>query len=335
MAKTKTQDGKIILVVGIVAAIVLITWAVIGLLSLKSKFNTTTSDAKDLSEVAGVADIDAAAKLLNNPPMWKSTKIKGGRPLELLTPLPLFLIPGDPHLIDLFNEKGKPVHPPIPNKWWLTHKIDPSFKNSLKRDSDGDGFSNIEEFKAKTSPSDKKDYPSLVDKLRVADSSLIKWQITFSSDIGEDQYQFRYADGAKNSLRSEYIGRGAKFFAKGPVEGRFVLKDVLEKEVEKNGMVQKVKYAVIEDTMKSKTLEIKRGRTNDIIGKDYTVSFVLKALGQDSKVIKLKENSRFDLPEGKVSPEGNYHFVGVNDAGLAVINYLMGEEEKTLTLPVE
>lgn len=332
MVKKGKHDEKIILGLGIAIAIVLIALSVKGFKSLETKFNITRGITKELSET-GEEQINRAATLLNNAPEWRNSKLKG-RDVELLTPIQLFQIPGHYDLIDLFNENGTPVHPPIPNKWWLKYKIDPSFKDALARDADTDGFSNLEEFKAQTNPSNSEDFPDLISKLKVVGSSSLKWKVYFSSDIGENQYQFKYADGNKAQLRSQYIGRGARFFDKDPALSRFVLNDVLERELDANGVLQKVKYAVIEDTKKQKLMEIVRGRSNDVLGQDYNITFILDALGKEGETFTLGENTKFDLPNGKVSEEGKFHFTEVREGKNVIIQYLVGEQTQELSLPI-
>ena len=48
----------------------------------------------------------------------------------------------------------------------IAHKLDPK-KNDANEDRDGDGFTNIEEFNAKTSPSDELSHPSYIDYIAV------------------------------------------------------------------------------------------------------------------------------------------------------------------------
>ena len=333
MVKTGKQDEKIILGLGIAVAVALVILSIKGYKSLEETFKVTHSDPKELSET-GEKQIDIAANLLNNPPEWGNSMLKG-RNIEMLTPIQLFQIPGHHELIDLFNENGTPVHPPIPNKWWLRHKIDPSYKDGLARDADNDGFSNLEEYRAKTNPSDSEDFPDLISKLKVVGSSSLKWKVYFSSDIGEDQYQFKYADGNKVQLRSQYIGRGARFFDKDPALSRFVLNDVIEKEQDAGGAQRKVKYAIINDTKKQKLMEIVRGRSNDFLGQDYKVTFVLNALGKESATFTLSENTKFDLPNGKVNEEGKFHFKEVSEGGNAIIQYLVGEQTQELSLSLK
>ena len=83
-----------------------------------------------------------------------------GRPVDLFTGIPLFVSSKSPETpIDLLNKTEAPVHPPIPNSWWIENRLDPGFADSPSRDPDQDGFSNLDEFNAKTDPNNAKKFP--------------------------------------------------------------------------------------------------------------------------------------------------------------------------------
>ena len=107
--------------------------------------------------VAGADLIPKALQSMKLDRTWKQA-LDGERPVDLFTGIALFIKSSDPEKpVDLL--KDAPVHPPIPNTWWLENRIDPGFADSPDRDPDGDGFSNIEEFNAKTDPNNAKSHP--------------------------------------------------------------------------------------------------------------------------------------------------------------------------------
>lgn len=67
-------------------------------------------------------------------------------------------------LVDIYAKDAPEIHPQIPNTWFVENGL----KDILGRadapscDSDGDGFTNAEEFVHGTNPSDPQNYPSLV-----------------------------------------------------------------------------------------------------------------------------------------------------------------------------
>lgn len=67
-------------------------------------------------------------------------------------------------IIDIFDPNAPSIHAEVPNSWFIGNGLlaDLGKGNALNLDSDGDGFSNFEEFQGNTKPNDPNSYPSLV-----------------------------------------------------------------------------------------------------------------------------------------------------------------------------
>ncbi len=67
-------------------------------------------------------------------------------------------------VVDIYDPTVEAIHSGIPNEWFLQHGLmEPlSLSDGDRKDSDGDGFSNREEFDAQTNPADAKSLPPLV-----------------------------------------------------------------------------------------------------------------------------------------------------------------------------
>lgn len=67
-------------------------------------------------------------------------------------------------IVDIYDPAAKNVHGDVPNTWFITNGIADALgrADGLDIDSDNDGFSNKEEFDAKTKPADAASYPNLV-----------------------------------------------------------------------------------------------------------------------------------------------------------------------------
>ncbi len=67
-------------------------------------------------------------------------------------------------VVDIYDPAVEPIHAGIPNEWFLKHELLDalSLSDGDKKDSDGDGFSNREEFDAHTDPSRADSLPPLV-----------------------------------------------------------------------------------------------------------------------------------------------------------------------------
>ncbi len=207
--------------------------------------------------------------------------------------------------IDLL--KDAPVHPPIPNPWWIEHRIDPGFADSPSRDPDQDGFSNLEEFNAKKDPNDAKSVPSLIAKLMYVKDESLGWVIRPLYGLN-GSFPFKYQDtkGAVNQTGgADLIAPGGLFFSKGTMMNRFKL---LGSEVRKE-MDPKVKiemertYVRIEDQRPNKKgtvyeipSPLSEERRNEHLKWDRTAILSLEALGLAGKEFKVEENTTFSLP---------------------------------------
>lgn len=220
-----------------------------------------------------------------------------------------------------------PIHAGIPNLWWLENNIDPGFGDSPERDEDEDGFSNREEFEAKTDPTDPKSFPALINKLQFAKYESVGYFLWFSSALGPEQYQFKIvqlppafesappaqqeaflgSSGLKYNRTADYIGANRNIFDEGFGKDRFKLKKVYEKEVTNaaTNLTTKNDFAIIEDLAPNKKEEFeipKTPRSKERPGTvrfDRTAVLVLNAAGEEGKEFKVQENTAFSLPNGK------------------------------------
>lgn len=126
-----------------------------------------------------------------------------GRPVDLLTGVPLFVDKDNlKKPVDL--PKSPDIHPPIPNQWWIEHRIDPGFGDSPQRDEDKDGFTNEEEFTAKTDPTDNRSHPNLIQKLVYLGDESLKWVLRPSGfpAVEQPEANFEYSDSNRLKLRT-------------------------------------------------------------------------------------------------------------------------------------
>jgi hypothetical protein len=230
----------------------------------------------------------------------------GNRSVDLVIGIPLFVASSAPEVaIDLL--KDKPVHPPIPNTWWLTNNIDLGYADSPARDPDKDGFSNLEEFEAKTDPNNDKSVPSLIAKLKYIKDESLAWVIR--PGYGSDgSFPFKYQDtkgGLNNTGGGTLIAPNGLFFAKGAMKERFkFLGSEVRKELNKKVNVEmEVTYAKIEDQRSNKKgtvyefpAPLSEERRGEHLKYDRTAIVSLEALGQNGKEMKIEENTKFALP---------------------------------------
>ena len=281
---------------------------------LKGQGNSNTAVAKaDL-----IPKAEASLKLDR---AWSQAD-DAGRAVDLFTGIPLFVssrAPEDP--VDL--PKAEPVHPPIPNTWWIENRLDPGFGDSPSRDPDQDGFSNLEEFLAKTDPNTEKSVPSLIAKLLYVKDESLTWVLRPGYESGGGAFPFNYEDtkGQKNKTGVEGVVPGGLFFEKGAMTNRFkFLASEVRKELNKKINIEvDVTIVTIEDQRPNKKgvkyalpAPISEGRKNEFVKYDRTAILSLEALGLSGQEFKVEENTEFSLPPGadkkdykvtKVTPE--------------------------------
>jgi len=253
-----------------------------------------------------------------------------GRPVDLFVGIPLFADKNNPNEpIDLID--GKEVHAGIPNRWWIENGADISFANSPDRDDDNDGFSNREEFEAKTHPVNPKSVPALVNKLAYLKDESTMWYVQFGLESGGKWAPKLVAlthDKKKlvNKVSAvEMISPGDTFFKDGAMAGRFKFKEIIEKDVtsEKTQLTQKVKFAIYSDLKPNKEgLEyesqygLPEAELNAKAYHDRTAVLELRAIGYEGKEFKVEERTRFALPPD--AKEKNYLLKKVTPEALEV-----------------
>jgi hypothetical protein len=232
-----------------------------------------------------------------------------GRPVDLFTGVALFVNKNDKSKpVDLL--KDAPVHPPIPNGWWIEHRIDPGFGDSPQRDADEDGFSNLEEFTAKTDPNNAKDYPSLLAKLSYVGDESVQWVLRpgFESN---GAFTFEYSDNLRKANKigaANPVPPGQIFFAEGDVaKGRFKFIGS-EKRREMNEAIRAevdVTIVKVEDQKPNKLGKVyeipsmfRRGDAGKFSQYDRTAILTLDAVGMAGNEFRVEENTEFSLPPG-------------------------------------
>ena len=258
---------------------------------------------------AAVRNADLIPKALSSLKLdrtWEQAVVDE-RPVDLFTGIPLFVASSAPEVsIDPYRDA--PIHPPIPNTWWLTNRLDPGFGDSPNRDPDQDGFFNIEEFKGKTDPNDAKSHPPLIAKLMYLKDESLGWVLRPSfGDAGAFPFKYLDTKGGANTTGANPVPVGQLFFPKGAMLNRFkLLGSEVREELNKATNVPKdVTWVRVEDQRPNKkgmTYEfpspLQEERMNEYMKFDRTAVFSLEALGQNGKEFKVEENLTFSLPSG-------------------------------------
>ncbi|RYD21792.1 MAG: hypothetical protein EOP88_10185 [Verrucomicrobiaceae bacterium] len=327
--------GAAVLALGLVY----LGWAKLG--GIPEEFPESASVTKNNATAVKDADlIQKATSSFNLNRTIEPGIASGDRRVDLFTGIPLYVKSSSPEeQVDPI--KDEPVHAGIPNTWWIEHRLDMGFADSPQRDPDSDGFSNQEEYNAKTDPNDAKSVPALIAKLMYVKDDSIAWVLRPSYGEG-GSFPFTYEDskGGKNKVSGgEMIAPNGMFFAKGVAANRFkLLGSEVRKELNRAVNIEmEVTIVRVEDQRPNKKgviYEIPSPlsdlRKNEHLKYDRTAVLSLEAMGNEGKEFKVEENTTFALPPGAANKD--YLVKTVTPDSITVEYPAPGGEKKTVTI---
>ncbi|SRR5581483_3569172 len=127
--------------------------------------------------------IDNAQAALTKPPTWT------GHPGSLFVSDKYIVKDGQ--LVDPRSSNVQ-LHAPVPNTWFFDHNLDILDTDVLNEDPDGDGFTNLDEWKNikgdgsdATDPQDKNSHPAFVTKLRLVKAIQTRFRLLFAAYDGD------------------------------------------------------------------------------------------------------------------------------------------------------
>ena len=347
MSKLPKNFEKILLGVGGVAALGFAAMGFMKSNAVAADFarEAPTSGGKEIEVPEAPATSKAVSSLTSNRDIEKAEA--NDRPVDLFVGIPLFADKNNANVpVDPMSPKMKPVHEGIPNPWWIKTGANMTFANSPDRDDDGDGFTNKEEYEAKTDPVDKASIPALINKLAYLRDESIQWYVQFGLESsGKWAPKFvGVPPDKKTKLQNrvsavEMLDVGGVFFKDGPFANRFKFTGMEEREVtsEKTKLTQKVKIGLYEDlkpNKKGEKYESQAGLPDaELAAKAYydrTAVLDLRAIGFAGKEFKVEERTKFALPPD--APEKNYLLKKVTPEGIEVEYTDADGQTKTLEI---
>ncbi|MEI6350863.1 MAG: Amuc_1099 family pilus-like system protein [Verrucomicrobiota bacterium] len=205
-----------------------------------------------------------------------------------------------------------PFHPPVPNAWFFANHLNILENNILTDDADGDGFSNLEEWTAKTDPNDKNDHPPLISKLRLVKFIQQPFRLLFQA-YDDDSFQINTLD-----LRqpTQFLKLGDKIAGTKFKVLKFEHKVVPNP---KNGSETDVSELTVQNTETEIQIVLVLNRIADSPDSYAQMKCLL-----DGQELRIKKDQRFRL---KVEPGVEYKLIDIQEGGALITNLKNGGEQ--------
>jgi hypothetical protein len=335
----KNNYEKILIAVAAVVALVLIVFAFLKVKSVEENFTDADETRRSADQINAELPVSQAALTLTDPMTLEPVVVGADREVGSFTGINLFVRKGQDSPVDLLASEEPPVHPPIPNIWWIENGIDPGFGDSPQRDHDEDGFSNLEEYEAGTDTADADSFPSLFNKIQVASVEEEQWYLRFS-DFGGGNLSFKIEglqDGQKVENRmgaGAAVAPNAMFFEDEPYANRFKYLGTVQKETDSG--IEK-SFARIEDLKPGKegTIYEYPSGSHKTLESDYTARLYLDTPDQRDNEFTVPEGPDFALPYDPDAEEKPYLLKEIGNNGQTLLLLWNDDgEEKELRLNV-
>ncbi len=231
-------------------------------------------------------------------------------------------------VVDIYDPAAPSIHGDIPNTWFIANNIADALGRSDGRvlDSDNDGFTNEEEFIAKTCPSASTSYPDLVQasgsapKLEVVKTSVARATIVVDNMFGMASTMPQSANiriFAKHSDMTPVwkgdVKPGGTFDLPGEKIGRFTVVRFEKAEFPSFSGMTKENVVIVRDNVTAspdKEFRIRAGSKTSPGTKDYgTPNEKGHRLSDTSVVLRVTAGSAVGKPEGEIRTQPYASFV--------------------------
>ena len=231
-------------------------------------------------------------------------------------------------VVDIYDPAAPSIHGDIPNTWFIANNIADALGRSDGRvlDSDNDGFTNEEEFNAKTCPSASTSYPDLVQtsgsapKLEVVKTSVARATIVVDNMFGMASSMPQSANiriFAKHSDMTPVwkgdVKPGGTFDLPGEKIGRFTVVRFEKAEFPSFSGMTKENVVIVRDNVTAspdKEFRIRAGSKTSPGTKDYgTPNEKGHRISDTSVTLRVTAGSAAGKPEGEIKTQPYASFV--------------------------
>jgi hypothetical protein len=288
---------RILLLIVSIAAIASSVLMVLKVLSFSERFVQQPAVPNNEIPNPGSDRVDQVRQQLAKTESW-APKVVNGYEVPLNKSIPILMKDGSNELINPLLPEPK-LRPPMTNEYLLEHELAFLFPDVGSRDPDEDGFTNLEEFTAGTSPKDGEDRPPLTDKLFVVERISVPYIVKFTGAV--EPFQITVF---QPSRRSKFCNFGDKFGA----DDRFEVKGFVKKEEEREGKGRvNVSELEVIDTAWNEPKVLIHGVETDFPTYFANFEFRLGAAEQ----FQVKKGDTFKLPN---DPNTSYKLVEITES---------------------
>ena len=308
----KKNYDRFALILLAVALLVSSVWLIFTAFGFSDRFEPVTKEPVHGKKVTSLETeaIEKAEASLQQPAQWKDYN-------GSLFVSRKYVAKGEDHaLIDPFEPGSAPLHPPVPNEWFLKNKLADRILDSdvLDEDPDKDGFTILDEYLAGTDPSVADSHPAYSTKLKLKQFIKKPARLKFEAYDDDGSFQINTVDVRQPSqfVKIGDVVKGTKFKIVS-----FEKKSVMN---ERTGVESDVSVLTIENTDTNVKFTVPlRGIADN---PDLYARF---AFLWDGTELIVKKDQTFSLtPE----PDNQYKLIDIKDDEAVIKNLKTGDQIK-------
>lgn len=316
----KSWDKLLLLAVGIVVTAISVVLS-LGSMSFADKFVLPSVAPNDELPDTQEPIAKIARNLVERKQTW-SNPVKGAAP----KPVPLFvsipIVEARGILIDMLDPNAPLLRPPVSNQWLMSNNLDFLNAGVLNQDPDGDGFTNLAEWEAKTDPNDPKSHPPYAEKLIFASRQQEVYGLKFAARPDPERFQIARVPTRRWPQRDTFLMRVGETSK----DEQFRIESFEEKSEVRNGIPVDVSELTITYLPKNETHVLVRNVDTPIPTYFAEMKFQLDAGFQEF----VKEGETFNLV---MDPDTKYRVVKVEENSVTITYQTGTEPEVTVEIP--
>jgi hypothetical protein len=316
-------DRLLLGVFGVIAVIVggLLLMKVLG---FKGNFpNRPVAEEKsDFGTTKAGEQIKDALEALKKETVVKAP-VKDGVDISLFSSVPIIRMAGEKENREVLSPDSAPIRPPVSNRWLYDNGLDIRRVDILEIDTDGDKFTNLEEFNAdpKTNPRDATSHPPVSAKIYYVECLKDPLTFRFNTYVDDADLTFRRTEPADKAYNTRNLKVGGSFAEeRDGTEMRFRL--------DKTEGPENAKIATVTDLKTKEVIKVKLGETFErpILSAKVTCNHGTP----EEKIVKKGETLTFEA-----EPDVTYEVKELTTEELTLEYTPKGAaEKKTLTLKI-